>query len=64
MSTSYPEVIQLFVPDGGTDGPHDVVRRVLEPEQEDDHEDRQRGETPAINCWGDFSNSFTVFAAE
>ena len=47
---SYPEVVQFVhvVPDGGTDGrPHDVVGRVLEPEEEDDDEDRQCGETPA-----------------
>ena len=47
LSTSYPEIIQFFVPDGGTDRPHDVVGGVLQPEQEDDHEDREGGETPA-----------------
>ena len=46
---SYPEVIQFFVPDSGADAPYDVVGRVLQPEQEDDNEDRERGETPAIN---------------
>ena len=58
MSASYPEVIQFFVPDGGadlmTDRPHDVVGRVLEPEQEDDDEDCERGETSAINRGGIF----------
>ena len=56
MSTSYPEVIQFFVPDAGTDpyGPDDVVLRVLEPEEEDDHEDRQCRETPGINCRENF----------
>ena len=49
MSASYPEVIQFFVPDGGADRPHDVVGRVLQPEQEDDNENRECGETPANN---------------
>ena len=46
---SYPEVVQFvhLVPDGGTDRPHDVVRGVLQPEQEDDDEDREGGEAPA-----------------
>ena len=63
QSTSYPEVIQFFVPDAGTD-PHDVVLRVLEPEEEDDHEDRQCRETPGINCRENISNSFIIFATE
>ena len=48
MSASYPEVIQFLVPHGGTDPAHDVVWRVLEPEQEDDDEDCECGEAPAI----------------
>ena len=64
LSTSYPEVIQFLVPDGGADCPHDVVGRVLEPEEEDDDEDSECGETPAINCRGDFTNSFIIFATE
>ena len=64
MSASYPEVIQFLVPDGGTDCPHDVVRRVLEPEEEDDDEDSECGETSAINCRRDFTNSFIIFATE
>ena len=54
MGTSYPEIVQFFVPDGGTDRSHDVVGRVLQPEQEDDNQDREGGETPAIQCRGDF----------
>ena len=55
QSSSYPELIQFFVPDAGTDphGPHNVVLRVLEPEEEDDNKDRECRETPGINCRGD-----------
>ena len=49
MSASYPQVIQFLVPDGGADRPHDVVGRVLEPEEEDDDEDSECGQTPATN---------------